>query len=115
MNREENRLLLVAGNDSSWANNEHRNLCTASTPQAADGSWPAVPADPTIARAAAKPTSASRFVRTGDWVPLITGDTTRSFKVTKVEYFLKTVLIEFLLTLTHLASASPTRPFVILP
>lgn len=86
MNREENRLLLVAGNDSSWTSDEHRNLCTAST-QAADGTWSAVPADLATARAASTPTSASRFVRTGDWVPLIAGDTTRTFKVTKVEYF----------------------------
>ncbi|MCP9804638.1 hypothetical protein KBY75_13800 [Cyanobium sp. T1G-Tous] len=86
MNREENRLLLVAGNDSSWTSDEHRNLCTAST-QAADGTWSAVPADLAIARARSTPTSASRFVRTGNWVPLIAGDTTRSFKVTKVEYF----------------------------
>lgn len=86
MNREENRSLLVAGNDSNWTGDEHRNLCTAST-QAADGSWSAVPADLATARAASTATSASRFIRTGNWVPLIAGDTTRSFKVTKVEYY----------------------------
>lgn len=86
MNREENRLLLVAGNDSSWISDEHRNVCTSSSKKA-DGTWSAVSDDPVTAVSASTPTSANRFIRTGDWVPLIAGDTTRLFKVTKVEYY----------------------------
>lgn len=86
MNREENRFLLVAGNDSNWSDIKHRNICTAST-QAADGSWSTVTKDLDEARAASTPVSASRFVKGDTWQPLIAGDTTRSFKVTKIEYF----------------------------
>ena len=88
MNREENRFLLVAGNDSNWADIKHRNICTAST-QAADGTWSTVPKDLNQARAASTPVSASRFSKGDTWQRLIAGDKTREFKVTKIEYLVE--------------------------
>ena len=38
MNREENRLLLVAGNGTDWDDEKNQNICTAST-QGVDSSW----------------------------------------------------------------------------
>jgi hypothetical protein len=85
MNQENNRRLLVAGNDSTWTDSKHRNPCTAST-QNSDGTWTTLSADNAVVEAASKPVSATRFKPSETWQQLSTGDTTRSFKVTKVEY-----------------------------
>jgi hypothetical protein len=79
MNREENRLLLVAGNDQigSWTDAVHRNVCTAYN---SDGT-PVSGANP-----AAVSSSALKFVRGADWQDLVSGDSSRQFKVTGVEY-----------------------------
>jgi hypothetical protein len=77
LNREENRRLLVAGNDQlgQWSTNaEHRNLCTGSfvngkyQPNTAEG------------------TTANRFMRSESWQNLITGDGSRQFLVEDVRY-----------------------------
>lgn len=79
MNREENRLLLVAGNDeiSSWSDAKHRNSCTAfdSNGQPISGSTPA-----------SVSASALRFVRGADWQNLVANNSSRQFRVTGVEY-----------------------------
>lgn len=84
LNREENRRLLVAGNDQlgQWTSNTaHRNPCSgqfvATTP--ASDQLVAVPAT-------AAATSADRFVRNGTWQNLIAGDTSRQFLVEDVTY-----------------------------
>jgi hypothetical protein len=77
LNREENRWLLVAGNDQlgQWSSNAvHRNLCTGSF---VNGKY--VP-DTAVA------TTANRFVRSDSWQNLITGDASRQFLVEDVRY-----------------------------
>jgi hypothetical protein len=84
LNREENRRLLVAGNDQigQWSTNSvHRNPCSgdfvASTPPS--GQLVAV-------LGTAQPTTASRFVRSANWQNLNIGDSTRQFLVEDVRY-----------------------------
>jgi hypothetical protein len=77
LNREENRWLLVAGNDQlgQWsANNAHRNLCTG---QFVGGKYVAN---------TAQATSANRFMRSQSWQNLESGDGTRQFLVEDVRY-----------------------------
>jgi hypothetical protein len=79
MNREENRLLLIAGNDQigSWSSEVHRNACTAydSNGVLISGSNPAPISS-----------SAIGFVRGADWQNLVSNDSSRQFKVTGIEY-----------------------------
>jgi hypothetical protein len=84
MNREENRFLLVAGNDQVGSLNSaiHANQCTAFT--LVDGKW-----ERTRAPVSTDP---SRFL-IDEWQELIPSDPTRKYKVTRVEYlFEKDVL-----------------------
>jgi hypothetical protein len=77
LNREENRWLLVAGNDqlAQWdSNSVHRNLCTG---EFVNGKYV-----PNTALA----TSASRFMRSDSWQNLISGDSSRQFRVEDVRY-----------------------------
>jgi hypothetical protein len=77
LNREENRWLLVAGNNElgQWSSNsEHRNLCTG---EFENGKY-----EPNTAVA----TSASRFMRSDSWQNLISGDSSRQFLVEDVLY-----------------------------
>jgi len=77
LNREENRWLLVAGNDQvgQWGTNAvHRNLCTGDF---VNGKY--VPNT-------ALGTSANRFLRSDSWQNLITGDGSRQFLVEDVTY-----------------------------
>jgi hypothetical protein len=77
LNREENRWLLVAGNDQvgQWGTNAaHRNLCTG---QFVNGKY--------VANTALA-TSANRFMRSESWQNLITGDSSRQFLVEDVTY-----------------------------
>jgi hypothetical protein len=77
LNREENRRLLVAGNDQvgQWsANTQHRNLCTGSF---VNGKYVAD---------TAQGTSASRFMRSASWQNLLSGDSSRQFLVEDVSY-----------------------------
>jgi hypothetical protein len=80
LNREENRWLLVAGNDhlDQWSSNTvHRNLCSGSFDEGEYGKY--VP-DTAVA------TSANRFVKSDSWQNLISGDSSRQFKVEDVLY-----------------------------
>ena len=77
LNREENRWLLVAGNDqlAQWdSNSVHRNLCSG---EFVNGKYV-----PNTALA----TSASRFMRSDSWQNLISGDSSRQFRVEDVRY-----------------------------
>jgi hypothetical protein len=77
LNREENRWLLVAGNDQleQWStNSEHRNLCTG---EFVNGKY-----QPNTAG----PTSANRFIRSNNWQNLLTGESSRQFLVEDVRY-----------------------------
>ena len=77
LNREENRWLLVAGNDqlAQWdSNSVHRNLCTG---EFVNGKYV-----PNTALA----TSANRFMRSDSWQNLISGDSSRQFRVEDVRY-----------------------------
>ena len=77
LNREENRWLLVAGNDQlgQWSTNAvHRNLCTGTF---VNGKY--------VANTAVA-TTANRFVRSDSWQNLITGDASRQFLVEDVRY-----------------------------
>ncbi len=77
LNREENRWLLVAGNDQlgQWSSNAvHRNLCSGSF---VNGKYV-----PNTALA----TSANRFMRSATWQNLITDDASRQFLVEDVRY-----------------------------
>ncbi len=84
LNREENRRLLVAGNDqlSQWSTNtDHRNPCA--------GTFVATspPSGQLVAVADTAPaTSASRFVRSDTWQNLSTSDSSRQFLVEDVTY-----------------------------
>ena len=80
MNREENRLLLIAGNGTSWADPVNRNICTAST-LGGDGTWTTV-----SSASVAAPVNIGKFTTIGQWQPLVDSDSTRQFKVTKIEY-----------------------------
>lgn len=78
LNREENRLLLVAGNDQlgQWSSNPaHRNPCSGQF----EANGRAVPGT-------AAPTSANRFVRSDSWQNLVAGDSSRQFLVEDVTY-----------------------------
>lgn len=93
MNREENRFLLVAGDDADWTDPKHRNICTASVKQA-DGTWSSVPSDLEEARGDSAETTADRFVlqepgtpEADSWIDLMPGDESRQFRVTQIEYF----------------------------
>jgi len=77
LNREENRWLLVAGNDQldQWSTNTtHRNLCTGTFVNSK------YQANTAIA------TSADRFRRSASWQNLISGDSSRQFLVEDVTY-----------------------------
>ena len=84
LNREENRRLLVAGNDQlgNWSSNTvHRNPCA--------GTFVATnpPTGQLVAVANSAPaTSADRFVRNDTWQNLISGDGSRQFLVEDVTY-----------------------------
>ncbi len=78
LNREENRWLLVAGNDQlgQWSSNPaHRNPCSGQF----EANGRAVPGT-------AAPTSANRFVRSDSWQNLVAGDSSRQFLVEDVTY-----------------------------
>jgi hypothetical protein len=79
MNREENRLLLIAGNDqiNSWSDAVHRNVCTAYN---SDGTRIGGANPATVS------TTALRFLRGADWQNLVDSDSSRQFRVTGVEY-----------------------------
>ena len=84
LNREENRRLLVAGNDQlgQWASNAaHRNPCSG---QFAATNPPSGQLVAVAGTAAA--TSADRFVRNGTWQNLMSGDGSRQFLVEDVTY-----------------------------
>lgn len=77
LNREENRRLLVAGNDQvgQWGSNAvHSNLCTGTF---VNGKYVA---------GTALGTSANRFMRSATWQNLVSGDSTRQFLVEDVSY-----------------------------
>lgn len=77
LNREENRRLLVAGNDQlgQWSSNsEHRNLCTGTF------------VNSKFVANTAQATSADRFVRSDSWQNLVSGDSSRQFRVEDVRY-----------------------------
>ena len=80
MNREENRLLLVAGNGTDWDDEKNQNICTAST-QGVDSSWSSISSS-----SVADAVNLGKFSTLGEWKPLVGSDTTRQFKVTKIEY-----------------------------
>lgn len=80
MNREENRLLLIAGNGTSWADPVNRNICTAST-LGGDGTWSTV-----SSASVAAPVNLGKFTTLGQWQSLLDSDSTRQFKVTRIEY-----------------------------
>jgi hypothetical protein len=84
LNREENRRLLVAGNDQlgNWSSNTaHRNPC------AGDFVATNPPTGQLVAVANSAPaTTASRFVRNDTWQNLISGDGSRQFLVEDVTY-----------------------------
>jgi hypothetical protein len=84
LNREENRRLLVAGNDQQgqWASNAaHRNPCSG---QFAATNPPSGQLVAVAGTAAA--TSADRFVRNGTWQNLMSGDGSRQFLVEDLTY-----------------------------
>ena len=84
LNREENRRLLVAGNDQlgQWTSNTaHRNPCSGTFVPTTPASGQQVAVAGTAAA-----TSADRFVRNGSWQNLISGDTSRQFLVEDVTY-----------------------------
>lgn len=84
LNREENRRLLVAGNDQvgQWTTNTaHRNPCSGQFVATNPPSGQQVAVAGTAAA-----TSAGRFIRNGNWQNLITNDSTRQFLVEDVTY-----------------------------
>lgn len=84
LNREENRRLLVAGNDQlgQWTSNTaHRNPCSGQFVAANPPTGQLVAVAGTAAA-----TTAGRFVRNGSWQNLITGDSSRQFLVEDVTY-----------------------------
>lgn len=84
LNREENRRLLVAGNDQlgQWTSNTaHRNPCSGQFVATNPPSGQMVAVAGTAAA-----TSADRFVRNGTWQNLMAGDSSRQFLVEDVTY-----------------------------
>lgn len=84
LNREENRRLLVAGDDQlgQWTSNTaHRNPCSG---QFVASNPPSSQLVAVVGTAAV--TSAGRFVRNGSWQNLISGDSTRQFVVEDISY-----------------------------
>lgn len=84
LNREENRRLLVAGNDQlgQWSSNTaHRNPCSGQFVATNPPSGQMVAVAGTAAA-----TSADRFVRNGTWQNLMAGDSSRQFLVEDVTY-----------------------------